>query len=247
MNGRGAALRLQLTLIALAQDRYAAGQIPDWRTWDWPIAGARGEKGWADLISTESVDSHGDVFLSARDKRGRSVRNALNTLRAVGLVSIPDAKGHREHPENFVLLNEAGPNVAGETEQYRVPRKKDRTFNVPAGFIDNGWIHVLEDSEIAVLLMVACGRGGRVEEGKLVMPSDVRLRHYGIHRDIFSSARKTLDWFGLLHVEEQLRHADGRAEDTDLRLHRLSLAETGLDAPALPTAAAALRAQLDRS
>jgi hypothetical protein len=84
----------------------------------------------------------------------------------------------------------------------------------------NGCFHVLEDAEITLLLMVACGRGTLVATskadlvpGEVAIPAEVRLRGYGIHRDPFSAACKTLEWFGLLGVREVARHFDGRGED----------------------------------
>ncbi|MFF2772929.1 hypothetical protein ACFVUP_38105, partial [Streptomyces bacillaris] len=135
----------------------------------------------------------------------------------------------------------------GEAEEYRVPSRTESTFTVPAGLITNGWLHVLEDSEIALLFMVVCRKGGWVEDGLVVVPADVRLTQYGLHRDVYSSARKTLEWFGLLNVEEMGRHVDGRAENSDLRLHRLGLVSTGFDEPATSTAREVLRYQIARA
>ena len=105
---------------------------------------------------------------------------------------------------------------------------------------------MLEDSEIAILLMVACAKDGWRENGLLVMPPEVRLHSYGIHRDVFSSARKTLEWFGLLKVEEIGRHGDGRAENGEQQVHRLGLVSEGFEAPAAITVTGALSLQLAR-
>ncbi|VXB16320.1 hypothetical protein ARTHRO9V_1220001 [Arthrobacter sp. 9V] len=147
---------------------------------------------------------------------------------------------------DFTLLNEVGYDVVRGHEEYKVP-KREPVFALPDGFLSAGWLHVLEDSEIALVLMIACGVGGLQEEQRLVMPSATRLLRYGIHRDAFSSARKTLEWFGLLDVEEYRRHEDGRAEDIDLRVHRLGLLPEGFKMPALPTVIDALEQQLERA
>ena len=68
-----------------------------------------------------------------------------------------------------------------------------------------------------------------------------------MHRDAYSTARKTLEWFGLLKVDEIGRHADGRAENADLRVHRLCLQEDGLKRPAIQTISQALDDQLSRA
>lgn len=117
---------------------------------------------------------------------------------------------------------------------------------MPPGFILNGWLHVLEDSEIAVLLMAACGRGSWSEDGLRAFPGAVRLRHYGIHRDPYSSARKTLEWFGLLEVEEIARHQDGRAENDERYVHRIGISAIGFEQPALPIIQKRIQHQIKR-
>ncbi|TWX34991.1 hypothetical protein ES689_14205 [Frigoribacterium sp. ACAM 257] len=245
---RGAALRFGITLIALAQKNRKPGAKARLSRLDIDIAGSASELGWADLLASDAVNSNsGGVFITARNKRARSVRSALEALRDAGLVDIPGKPGDRNRFEDFVLLNEGGVGAVGEAEEYTVPGKAERTFTVPSGFVSNGWLHLLEDSEIALLLMVASGRGGWAQGGLLAMPAETRLRHYGMHRDGYSSARKTLEWFGLLQVEEVGRHSDGRAEEGDLRLHRLGLKADGFDRPAVDTLRQALDKQLSRS
>ncbi|MCT1479367.1 hypothetical protein [Microbacterium sp. p3-SID336] len=247
MTSRGGALRFELTLIAVAQaNRKATSKA---RLKDLPIEGVGSSTslGWTDLIAADASDSRNrHAFITAREKRARSVRSALATLEEAGLVVIPDKGGSRGRYENFVLLNERGRDAVGEVEEYRVPRAGDATFAMPEGFIGSGWLHVLEDSEIALLLMVACRKGAHPAGDLIAMDSHTRLRHYGIHRDSFSAARKTLEWFGLLEVEEMKRHDDGRAEDTDLQVHRLGLKPGGFDAPAPQAVIDALRGQLAR-
>jgi hypothetical protein len=213
-----------------------------------PIAGASSTLGLADLISAGPDDTkqHG-MLVTAREKRARSVRSSLDSMAKAGLVLLPGQSGDRDRYENFLLLNEVGRDAVGEVEEYSVPRQRDSIFVVPSGLITNGWLHVLEDSEIALLLMVACRQGGWLEEGLVVMPTEIRLRHYGIHRDPFSSARKTLEWFGLLDVKEIGRHDDGRAVDEIYRVTRLGIIDAGFDEPGPQRAIQAIREQLKRS
>lgn len=245
--GRGGALRFELMLIAVAQANRKAGARARLNDLSIESVGSAGSLGWTDLLSADAVDSQNrDAYITARVKRARSVRSALNSLEAAGLVVISERQGARGRYENLLLLNESGREALGEVEEYRVPRAADPTFTMPVGFISNGWLHVLEDSEIALLLMVACGKGGFDDAGLTVIDSQIRLRHYGIHRDSFSAARKTLEWFGLLHVEEVGRHDDGRAEEAELRVHRLGLIREGFDEPAPHVVVNALRTQLAR-
>jgi hypothetical protein len=122
----------------------------------------------------------------------------------------------------------------------RGARQARRLLHPSGRFVMNGWLHVLEDSEITLLLMVACGRGtlvatseAAISPGEVAIPAEVRLRRYGIHRDPFSAARKTLEWFGLLDVREVARHFDGRGEDGAARLHRLSVTPRGFEVNAV--------------
>ncbi|WP_147303319.1 hypothetical protein [Microbacterium bovistercoris] len=247
MSSRGATLRFVLTLLSLVQTARRPGAKARLVEFGFEVGGHRTARGWADLIVTDATNSNrGGVYLTARDKRARSVRNALIALAEAGLVDIPGALSERNRFEKFVLLDERGVDAVGEQQEYRVPSKAESIFTMPGGFVANGWLHVLEDSEIAILLMVACESGGWREPGLLVMDPKVRLQNYGIHRDVFSSARKTLDWFGLLRVEERNRHDDGRAENGEQQAHRLALVPGGFDKPALPTVVEALTGQLAR-
>lgn len=248
ITSRGATLRFAITLLTIVQMNRKPGEKARLKDFDIEVGGNSRKLGWADLLAADATDiNRGGVYLTARDKRARSVRNALTALDSAGLVSIPGGPGARNRFDDFVLFDERGIDAVGEAEEYRVPRRNEPTFAMPAGFVTNGWLHVLEDSEIALLLMVACGKGGWQENGHQVVPADVRLRNYGIHRDAYSSARKTLEWFGLLRVEEVGRHRDGRAENSELRIHRLGLVPSGFDNPAAPTVIQALTDQLARS
>jgi hypothetical protein len=126
---------------------------------------------------------------------------------------------------------------------YAVPKKTDSSvFSLPATLITKGWLHVLEDSELALLMMVACGRGSEpFGAGVVTVPGDTRLLHYGIARDPFTSAHRTLEQFGLLEVEKVGRWGDGRAMESNKVLHRLKLLPAGLNDGALPAVRQALK------
>jgi hypothetical protein len=247
ITSRGAALRFALTVLALVQSTRRPGAKARLSAHEIEVAGSSQDLGWTDMLAADATDSNsGGVFLTARNKRARSVRNALIALAGAGLVSIPGEPGTRNRFEDFVLLDERGLETVGEAEEYRVPTRTEAIFTMPGGFVTNGWLHVLEDSEIAVLLMVACGKGGWYENDRVVIPAEVRLRQYGIHRDAYTSARKTLDWFGLLKVEEMGRHSDGKAENAELRVHRLGLLPAGFERPAAQTMIQVLAEQIAR-
>ncbi|MFC0247709.1 hypothetical protein ACFFIO_04260 [Citricoccus parietis] len=246
-SGLGSALRLELTVLALLQLHRKPGTRAQLADLEIPVAGDSQHTGWADLVAALPTDSNvGGIYHNARDKRARTVRKALERLEAAGLVDVPGKPGERNRFENFVPLNEAGVEADGERVEYATPKTSAAAFTMPPGFILNGWLHVLEDSEIAVLLMAACGAGAWNDEGLLAFPGAVRLRHYGIHRDPYSTARKALEWFGLLDVKEINRHCDGRAQDDDRYVHRIGVRTAGFETLALPAIQAAIQQQLDR-
>jgi hypothetical protein len=129
---------------------------------------------------------------------------------------------------------------------YSVPN--DGFFTVPVSLFTNGWIYVLEDSELALLLIAARLRHKR---GDVVVPMEAgpRLLNYGLSRDAFE-AHGMLDSLGLLEVEEDPeRHADGKVHDyptRGARPHGIRFLPSGLDRPALSSVAAEVQRRLDR-
>lgn len=246
-SGQSSALRLELTALALAQLHRRPGAKAHLFELGIPIAGSTNETGWADLVAAQPIDTnnHG-MLVTSRDKRARTVRSSLTTLDHAGLVTVPGSTRQLNRFENFALLNEIGTDVLGERQEYTVPTNDESQFTMPPGFILNNWLHLLEDSEITVLLMAACRRGAWTEDGLYAFPGAVRLLNYGIHRDPYSRARKTLEWLGLLEVKEIGRHSDGRAEDDVRYLHRIGLVPNAFNQPALATMRKMIAEQLGR-
>ncbi len=240
-SSRGSTLRLYLTALAVAQMTKTTGGHPEWL----PIVGSTGQPGWTDLIATNAVRAgSGESVLEAKDKRAKSVRESFKALETAGLIRLPKSTGKRGSYESYELLDENG--AGGEQLLYRVPGSKEPVTTLPAGFIDNSWLHVLEDSELALLFMVAC-RKGSLPGGRVSIPGDIRLLQYGIARDPYSRARKTLELFGLLDVDEENRHRDGKTVGGEKHLlHRFQLRTEGFDEEALPAVIAVLKAQLAR-
>lgn len=254
VTSQGAALRLYLTMVAAAQATGRAGtraQVP------LPVRGNSQTVGWDVFLAAGSRDATvGRDVANVRDKKARVIANAMSTLEDARLVQLVGQHAKRGRLQGFVLLNEAGPQVPGDDPlPYTIPKDNENILKLPTGFVTNGWLNVLEDSEIAILLMVACNRDGLavmnddvdVRPGEVAIPGDVRLRHYGIHRDPYSSALKTLDWFGLLAVREIDRHlSDGRGNDGATNLHRLSLRVEGFEANAFDVVPHVIDTQLKR-
>ncbi|MBG6218811.1 hypothetical protein IWX75_003298 [Arthrobacter sp. CAN_A6] len=227
VSSQGATLRFYLTALAVAQMSGSAGtKLPTL-----PIAGATIELGWPHLVATGAVNAGGrNNYLTAIDKRARSIKESLSTLEGAGMVDLRATESRARIFEDFILLNEAGKDALGGSVEYRVPRQNEATILLPSEFIRQSWIHVLADSELAVLLMIACGQGALPdqEEGMIAIPSGKRVSRYGIGRDPYSRARKTLELFGLVSVQEVGRHFDGKAEDDEApQLHRFKILPDG--------------------
>lgn len=247
MSPRGAALRLHLLALADAQFRGRAGRATKNVR---PLRpGSSSDVGWSDLLASEAVmKGDGKYYATAQDKRVRQIHSALDALKGAGLVELPhQARGAGKY-EEFELLEESASRVVGEDPvRYRVPKKSDATFSLPDAFVTKGWVHVLADTEVALLLMVACGRHS-IDTGVVAIPAYHRVQHYGLGRDAFE-AHHWLQRFGLLEVVEVGRHSDGRSEDYEdegSSLHRLSLNLDGFEADAVLTVRSVIEGQLAR-
>jgi hypothetical protein len=188
--------------------------------------------------------------MSAQDKRLRQIHSALDALAEASLVWLPHKSDGSGKYENFELLEESGGRLPNQDQiRYRVPRKSEATFHLPDGFVLNGWMHVLEDTEIALLMMTACGLHS-IERNAIAIPAFHRVQHYGVGRDAFEGHR-WLDRFGVLEVVDVNRHFDdGRSIDyaeEGASLHRLTLRTDGFDQDAITTVRGAVAAQLERA
>ena len=255
MSPRGSALRLELTALAYQQARHRRGGArADSALPIRPALNDSGDKlGWSDLIaSPSSVHMKGLNYISVQDKKVRQVQQALTRMAKTGLVDLPSSPSGRSDFDRFMLLDETGDHgSAGDSVPYTVPRAKEPCFELPASFFRNGWVHVLEDSEILLLLMVACGVGSITSPPDVAVPSDVRLLRYGIGRASYTPAHTMLSKLGLLAVQEIGRRDDGRVfdygtEDGEAHVHRLRLLPAGFEKPAMATISATIAHERER-
>jgi hypothetical protein len=111
---------------------------------------------------------------------------------------------------------------------------------LPGGFFLNGWIHVLEDSELAFLLMLACLRS-RFGKIPVFATSEVRLLQFGLGRDAYESHR-LLSRLGIVRVHpgphpgRRFGKAGRYLKSDPPKLHRFELLNDGFEEPAIPTA-----------
>ncbi|GII52766.1 hypothetical protein Pth03_11550 [Planotetraspora thailandica] len=149
--------------------------------------------------------------------------------------------------EQFQILDEGGARPAGETVPYLVPRSGEHHIALPTSFFENGWIYVLEDSEIAFLLMLFHLHKTISTQFWVKAETYERLAHFGIGRDAYG-AHEVLKIFGLIDVQIGAnRRPDGRIfrpasyPDGDRPLNRFMLTPEGFENLGQASAIAALR------
>lgn len=246
---RGIALRFYLTALLVALSR-SPGERPSNTL---PLDD-RDQTSWIDLVATPAERFSATISVSVRDKKLRQVQDALRRLShpEVQLVTLPNWRNATGKYEGFLLMNEAGaPYDGGSNETYRVPTQNTgQILRLPAGLFLNSWIHVLEDSELAFLLMLACLHA-RFSNEAVFAAGDLRLLQFGLGRDAYQ-AHKMLRRFGLVDVEEDPnRHLEGQrvrgySKDNPPKLHRFRLLTGGFDQPAIPTMREAIEHRLGK-
>ena len=186
---RGIALRLYLTALFVMQSR-PPGIMPRNTL---PLADPDAPVSWIDLLATTSKPRR---YSTARQLKLRQLHDALRRLSSseVQLARLPN---EQRKPigryEGFSLLHEAG-----DGQPYVVPSEESKTLYLPRGLFDNGWIHVLEDTELAFVIMLACLRS-RSGNAPVFATSETRLLRFGLGRDAYDSHR-LLSSFGLVKV-----------------------------------------------
>lgn len=235
---RGLALRLYLTALFVAQSR-PLGTLPGNRL---PLANADAPVSWIDLVATTSERHSGRVYSGQREKKLRQVHDALRRLSGsdVQLAGLPNFRRPAGRYEGFLLMHEGGaPAGGGDNQLYTVPSAQARTMYLPGELFVNGWIHVLEDSELAFLLMLACLRSRR-DKMPVFATSEVRLLQFGLGRDAYGSHR-VLSHLGLVRVQpgphpgRRLGKGGRYLKSDPPKLHRFELLNDGFDEPAIPT------------
>ena len=248
MSPRGRALSFLLIALFEAQMRLAPGQAAARN--ELPLKAENDCAGWTDYIATDAQDAtEGRIFISVRTKKARQIQSSLTRLCDENLVSVPPAAGRHRRFEDFVLMREdALP--TGDNDVYRVPEHESAFFTVPSSLFTNGWIHVLEDSEL-VLLLIAARMRSRHGDTPQPLPSGPRKLHYGLSRDSFEAAHRMLDYLGILDViSDYQRNADGKVDgfrDRGAQPHLLRFHPEALDKPAYPTIVDTIKDQIAKA
>lgn len=208
---------------------------------------------WVGMVATTAEFGGPGSHLTPRDKAVRQIQSALKRLAdpGVGLVRLPHVGRTRDKYEEFFLLHEGGTPYGSRMNSvgYTVPEASE-VPQLPAGFIQNNWIHVLEDSEIVFLLMLAHTHWRNGTDGEVAVTGEARLLHFGLGRQAYSHAHRLLERVGLVSVTESMDRffeggkVTGFSADSPPELHRIQLLPDGFDNPALPTMTEAISRRL---
>lgn len=235
---RGLALRFYLIALFEAQANAHPGTHPTNRR---AIRHRDGyyDRSWADLVAPPVKFNPGKPHATAQGKRVRAIHSALKSLKQVGMVSLPKLQSSRGKYEEFELLDDRGKPSDAEAQAYTVPTED--YHEVPSELFTNGWIHLLEDSEIALLLILSTADA----DHRFRMPAETRLTSYGLPRDSYTAAHKFLEKLGLISVIPINRHPDGKVvnykRDRDVIPHRFEWYPEQLGRSALQVFEQALR------
>jgi|JI10StandDraft_1071094.scaffolds.fasta_scaffold04235_12 hypothetical protein len=248
MSPRGRSLSFFLIALFEAQMRLAPGQLATRNTL--PLKAENECTGWTDYIATDAQDAtEGRIFVDVPTKKTRQLQSSLIRLHNENLIAVPPPKGRRRRYEDFVLKREDA-RPGGDNSVYRVPEHDNEFFTVPAWLFTNGWIHVLEDSELVLLLIAARMRN---EHGDVPqpLPSGPRKLHYGLSRDSFEAGHRVLDYLGILDViSDYQRNSDGKVDgfgDRGAQPHLLRFHPEALDRPAFPAITDTITEQIAKS
>ncbi len=204
-------------------------------------------RGWTDLIAAREFPKTGSTRTSTRvvERKLRRIISALTTLEKIGLVELPNKGKPVGTYAKFQLMNEAGRRPNADPIPYVVPRHNDNYFSLPAELFHNGWIHVLEDSELAVLMMLIYWK--RTTGSYVKVDSSIRLLHFGVGRDTYE-AHRLLARFGLLELIADDRRSDGTVIDRKELgfdpLHKFLILNDGFDHSAVDMACQGIEAEL---
>ncbi|MGW6033333.1 hypothetical protein ACWFOS_06715 [Gordonia terrae] len=245
MSPRGRSLSFFLIALFEAQMRLEPGQpaAPN----EIPLKATNDHTGWTDFIATDAQDFvKGRHYADVPAKKARQIQSSLVRLHKENLVSLA-FKGRQRLYDEFMLKSEdARPH--SDNRFYRVP--ESGYFTVPAWLFTNGWIHVLEDSELVLLLIAARMRCEHGDEPQ-PLPSGPRKLNYGLSRDSFEAGHRMLAYLDVLDVISDFqRSADGKVDgfsDRGAQPHLLRFHPKALDRPSFPTITTTIKEQIARS
>lgn len=218
LTSRGSLLRFSLLALFEAQTRLGPGrkQLSNPR----PLVSTGGTSvGWADLLVTDTRDykpagTH-RRSIDAQAKKQAQLKQTIARLAddSYELLKLRAGAPSNKKFDGFTLLNECGKRAAGPNVAYTVPDLSDPdTFTLPVEFFTKGWVHVLTESEIAMVMMCAHKHSSHPKGFR--MPGDDRLQLYAVSPPTFET-HVLLSKIGVLTVTpDPKRTAAGKLTPT---------------------------------
>lgn len=160
MRSRGIAQQFFLTALFEAQCRIRTGQESGVNTRSLAPPPSRNEKrqyGWVELAGASTGVASGLATIGTTPvaKRLRQIQQALSTLSSedLELITFTDTTSARGRYERFRLSHEGRRRRGGDPLPYTVPdRTEAGLFELDTRLFANGWIHVLEETELSFLV-----------------------------------------------------------------------------------------------
>lgn len=204
VRSRGIALRLELTLLFLAQTMAKHPHRVPLPVESDPENTA--SIGLVDLFATGTrIAERSKLRRSRQTMRAMQVQNGLNLLAKTGLelVTLSEGPGRAGY-EKIVLNYESGRPELKDVSRYTVPSPSSKSVSIPIEFFTNGWIQVLTDSEIANWLawrdFADMRDPAKVASDPMIMGGGARMATYDLTRDAWDT-HLMLGRVGLLNAD----------------------------------------------
>ncbi|MGW5569780.1 hypothetical protein ACWEVD_01150 [Nocardia thailandica] len=236
MSSQGSALRFAIAALAEAQLRTVPGSLPAPGP---PLVSDRKQIGWSDLLALDAnpTDPRGrSSFQTVEDLREGQIMRTAKKLHTEGFFVFDNGARPPSRSNRFRLLDEGGPPEHTHNDPYVTPKKGGNDyFWLPLTFIDNGWLFVLPESAIAMVLLAAHLHNPDSVNG-FEVSGDARTRTYGISPDTYNR-HQLLEDLGILHVIPDPRraslHDDIPRDKRRSRPHQIRFFPEAFDADAV--------------
>ncbi|MFF4035976.1 hypothetical protein ACFYZ2_40595 [Streptomyces sviceus] len=207
---KGIALRFYLLALFEAQCRLNVRAV-----WEnaLPLSG-RGS--WSDMVAIDGAyDTDSATYMRStvgsrklENLRLQQIKGALRTLEELGgdnaLVTMPRRQSGQREYQKFLLMNESGRGGNQTPDVYTVPAKHwsaVRTIAIPVAFFLNGWVQVLNPSEVAtwlILRMLSRWAPKKHTRSGVYLYGQARLETFGLRDDAWEDGCQRLREFGLI-------------------------------------------------
>ncbi|QIY64651.1 hypothetical protein HEP85_27295 [Streptomyces sp. RPA4-2] len=228
LNPRGIALRFYLLAVFEAHCRLNIGE-----PWKNVRSLARERLSWSDFVAIDGAyDTKTGAYMpdtkqerNSEVLRLRQIQGALRSLEDFdlgrSLVTVPRAKnGGRRLYGSFSLMSEEGRGDLQTSHAYTVPRKgwngkRTLAFTIPADFFLNGWVQVLNPSEVATWLILrelSQYAPTKHDEEGVYLYGKRRIEDFGLKRDAWQDSCHLLRKLGLIRYYSQESREGGDGE-----------------------------------